>query len=431
MAQKLTDKGSLGTTPESGDLFHIVDVSDTTSSPQGTSKKIAYSTLLNAGNANGLATLDGSGLLPVSQLPISAMEYKGTWNASTNTPTLADGVGNTGDVYNVSVAGTQDLGSGSITFAAGDWVIYSGTIWEKSINSNAVASVFTRTGAVTAQSGDYNAGQITNTPAGDIVATDVQAAINELDSDKEPTITAGTTAQYYRGDKTFQTLDKAAVGLNNVENLKVNLAATTRWINTSNDKEFVCADASVGAAVWKETTQTGGAVDSVFARTGAVTAQSGDYNASQITNTPAGNIAATNVQAAINELDSEKEPANPNIAKTNVAQEYTAQQNFDAVTLTDSTSINWDLNVAQVAKLTIGITIGTRNINNPTNMKDGGTYILKITHGSTPKTIVFGSAYKFPGGTAPVFSTGPNAVDIITFISDGVNMYGVAQYNFA
>lgn len=35
---------------------------------------------------------------------------------------------------------------------------------------------------------------------------------------KENTITAGTTAQYYRGDKTFQTLNKAAVGLSNVDN---------------------------------------------------------------------------------------------------------------------------------------------------------------------------------------------------------------------
>jgi hypothetical protein len=35
---------------------------------------------------------------------------------------------------------------------------------------------------------------------------------------KEPTITAGTTGQYYRGDKTFQTLDKSAVGLGNVDN---------------------------------------------------------------------------------------------------------------------------------------------------------------------------------------------------------------------
>jgi hypothetical protein len=35
---------------------------------------------------------------------------------------------------------------------------------------------------------------------------------------KEPAISAGTTSQYYRGDKTFQTLDKAAVGLSNVDN---------------------------------------------------------------------------------------------------------------------------------------------------------------------------------------------------------------------
>jgi hypothetical protein len=35
---------------------------------------------------------------------------------------------------------------------------------------------------------------------------------------KEPAISAGTTGQYYRGDKTFQTLDKTAVGLGNVDN---------------------------------------------------------------------------------------------------------------------------------------------------------------------------------------------------------------------
>lgn len=35
---------------------------------------------------------------------------------------------------------------------------------------------------------------------------------------KEPAISTGTTSQYYRGDKTFQTLDKAAVGLSNVDN---------------------------------------------------------------------------------------------------------------------------------------------------------------------------------------------------------------------
>ena len=47
-------------------------------------------------------------------------------------------------------------------------------------------------------------------------------------------------------------------------------------------------------------------VDSVFGRTGVVVGQPGDYSAGQITNTPTGTIAATTVQAAINELDSEK-----------------------------------------------------------------------------------------------------------------------------
>lgn len=44
--------------------------------------------------------------------------------------------------------------------------------------------------------------------------TDLQSALNS----KEPTIVAATASQYYRGDKTFQTLDKTAVGLPNVDN---------------------------------------------------------------------------------------------------------------------------------------------------------------------------------------------------------------------
>lgn len=35
---------------------------------------------------------------------------------------------------------------------------------------------------------------------------------------KEPAITSGTSSEYWRGDKTFQTLDKNAIGLNNVDN---------------------------------------------------------------------------------------------------------------------------------------------------------------------------------------------------------------------
>lgn len=46
----------------------------------------------------------------------------------------------------------------------------------------------------------------------------VTSSVQTQLSSKEPTISAGTTSQYYRGDKTFQTLDKSAVGLSNVDN---------------------------------------------------------------------------------------------------------------------------------------------------------------------------------------------------------------------
>jgi hypothetical protein len=46
---------------------------------------------------------------------------------------------------------------------------------------------------------------------------------------KEPTITSGTTSQYWRGDKSWQTLDKSAVGLSDVEN-----TAISTWTGSSN-----------------------------------------------------------------------------------------------------------------------------------------------------------------------------------------------------
>jgi hypothetical protein len=109
------------------------------------------------GNANGYASLDSGGKVPITQLPSSIMEYQGTWNASTNSPTLADGTGSTGDVYRVSVGAARNLGSGSITFDVGDYCIYNGTIWQKSDTTDAVSSVAGKTGDVTLLISDITA----------------------------------------------------------------------------------------------------------------------------------------------------------------------------------------------------------------------------------------------------------------------------------
>lgn len=108
----------------------------------------------------------------------------GTWNAATNTPSLASGVGgNSGDYYVVSVSGSTNI-DGESDWVSGDWIIFNGTTWGKIDNSDKVSSVFSRTGTVVASNGDYNASQITNTPAGGIQASTVQGAINELDTEK-------------------------------------------------------------------------------------------------------------------------------------------------------------------------------------------------------------------------------------------------------
>ena len=96
--------------------------------------------IASLGIADGIATLDSNGRIPYSQLPESAVELKGYWNASTNTPALVDGTGTNGDEYYVDVAGTQDLGSGEQYFAVGDRVLYLDGVW-RNISGASVRSV--------------------------------------------------------------------------------------------------------------------------------------------------------------------------------------------------------------------------------------------------------------------------------------------------
>lgn len=75
------------------------------------------------------------------------LNYKGTWDASTNTPTLASGVGTKGDFYIVSVAGSTNI-DGETNWMVGDWILFNGTAWERIDNSTVVSSVDGKTGDV-------------------------------------------------------------------------------------------------------------------------------------------------------------------------------------------------------------------------------------------------------------------------------------------
>jgi len=108
---------------------------------------------------------------------------------------------------------------------------------------------------------------------------------------------------------------------------------------------------------------------------------------------------------------------------------WNKQQYLDLQTLTAGASISWDLTNAQVATVTLN---QNSTLANPTNKKAGATYILIVKQPAGANyTLAFGTDYKFPSGIAPTITETNGAVDIITFISDGTNMFGGFVQDFA
>jgi hypothetical protein len=101
----------------------------------------------------------------------------------------------------------------------------------------------------------------------------------------------------------------------------------------------------------------------------------------------------------------------------------TDRSNALSQTLTDGATINWDTSLGRVATVTLGA--AGRAFAAPTNLKVG-TYILRVYQDATgSRTITsWNAVFKWTAAVAPVLSTGANALDVITFFSDGTNLYG-------
>jgi hypothetical protein len=112
---------------------------------------------------------------------------------------------------------------------------------------------------------------------------------------------------------------------------------------------------------------------------------------------------------------------------------WAQQQGFAQASLTDASTISWNCQTQQSAYvlLTSGVG-GTRALGAATNQVAGFTYILRVQQSSGgSNALTYDSTYKFPGGVDPVLSTAANAIDVLTFVSDGTNMYGAVQKAFA
>jgi hypothetical protein len=177
-------------------------------------------------NITGINYDSASGIFSMaSGYAIATTASQATWDAAYNDKINSAAV--TGTTTKVLTLNQQD--GGTITAS-----------WTDD-NTDAVTSVFGRTGAVVSANGDYTTSQVTegtnlyftnarvhSAISGTAPISEVSGVISIAQSNtttdgylsstdwntfnnKQPLITAGTTDQYYRGDKTFQILNTSAV----------------------------------------------------------------------------------------------------------------------------------------------------------------------------------------------------------------------------
>ena len=192
--------GSSGTPSFRAMVNADLPASGVTANTYGSSTAIPVITVNSKGVVTGVTTASFTG----------GLSYQGSWNASTNTPTLTSSVGTNGYYYIVSVAGTTNL-NGVTDWQVGDWAIFNGSTWQKIDQTNLVSSVNGQTGVVSIAYADLagsiptwnqnttgTAANVTGTVAianGGSGQTTAQAAMNAFAG-------AVTSGSYLRGNGT-------------------------------------------------------------------------------------------------------------------------------------------------------------------------------------------------------------------------------------
>lgn len=107
-------------------------------------------------------------------------------------------------------------------------------------------------------------------------------------------------------------------------------------------------------------------------------------------------------------------------AKIDTAQTWSAQQRPALSALTFDATQDWAVGAAQVATLTL---TANATMDAPTGLVAGTFYHLRLDVGTGPYSITsWNAVFKWPGGTAPTLTATADAIDHLTFYSDGTNL---------
>jgi hypothetical protein len=157
------------------------------------------------GAASGYAPLDSNSKVPTANLPDSVLgqlEYKGTWNADTDTPSLPSASTVKGNYYVVSTAGVYE----TIDYEIGDWIVSNGTAWEKIDNSDKVSSVNGATGVVVLDTDNISEGSTNQYYTSDRANSDFDTRLATKDTGN---LAEGSNL-YYTEDRVSANTDVAA-----------------------------------------------------------------------------------------------------------------------------------------------------------------------------------------------------------------------------
>ena len=149
------------------------------------------------GNAGKFLTTNGSVLSWAAVA--GGLSYQGTWNASTNTPTLASGVGTNGYYYIVATAGSTNL-DGITDWQVGDWLMFNGTVWQKIDQSDVIQTIASADSSVTVT---------TTGPAVDLATYSSPRLIAQVRNETGATLSKGTVVYISGASGNKATVSKA------------------------------------------------------------------------------------------------------------------------------------------------------------------------------------------------------------------------------